>query len=73
MRIRNEYGDVWLEVEKITGYPLFATLPMADWVASVTKELTHSGRDKMADIFQTTFSNVFLLNENVWISTKISL
>ena len=34
--------------------------------------LTHWGRDKMAAIFQTTFSNA-ILNENVWISIKISL
>ena len=32
---------------------------------------THWGRDKLADIFQTTFSNA--LNENVWIPIKISL
>ena len=35
--------------------------------------LTHSGRDKMAVIFQTTFSNALFLNENEWISIKISL
>ena len=35
--------------------------------------LTHWGRDNMAAISQTTFSNVILLNENVWISIKISL
>ena len=27
----------------------------------------------MADIFQMTFSNVFFLNENIWISNTISL
>ena len=31
-------------------------------------QLTHWGRDKMADIFQSIF-----LNENVWILIKISL
>ena len=31
--------------------------------------LTHWGRDKMAAVFQTTF----FLNENVWVSIKISL
>ena len=35
--------------------------------------LTHWDRDKMAAIFQTTFSNAFFLNENVWISLKLSL
>ena len=35
--------------------------------------LTHWGRDKMAAIFQTTFSNGFSGNENVWISINISL
>ena len=35
-------------------------------------ELTHWGRGKMAAIFQTTISDVFL-NENVWILIKISL
>ena len=35
--------------------------------------LTHWGRDKMATIFQKTFSNGFLLNQNVWISINISL
>ena len=35
--------------------------------------LTYWGRDKMAAIFQTTFSNAFLWNENVWIAIKISL
>ena len=35
--------------------------------------LTNSGRDKMAAIFQTTFSNAFFLYENVWISNTISL
>ena len=38
-----------------------------------TTILTHWGRDKMADILQTTFSNAFFLNENVWILPKISL
>ena len=36
-------------------------------------QLTHWGRDKMTAIFQTTFSNCIFLNENVWISIKISL
>ena len=35
--------------------------------------LTHWGRDNMAIISQTTFSNAFFLNENVWLSLKISL
>ena len=35
--------------------------------------LTHWGRDKMAAIFQTTFSNGYSGNENVWISINISL
>ena len=34
--------------------------------------LTHWGRDNMAAISQTTLSNAFL-NENLWISIKISL
>ena len=34
--------------------------------------LTHWSRDKMAAIFQTTFSNAFF-SANVWISIKISL
>ena len=34
---------------------------------------THWGRGEMNDILQTTLSNVFFLNENVWISIKISL
>ena len=33
--------------------------------------LTHWGRDKMAVIFGTTFSNAFSFNENVWFSIKI--
>ena len=38
------------------------------------RSLIHWGRDKMADIFQTTFSNVFsLMKINVWIATKMSL
>ena len=36
--------------------------------------LTHWGQDKMADIFLTTFIfKCIFLNENVWISLKISL
>ena len=35
--------------------------------------LTHWGRDKMAAIFQTKFSNAFSSTKNVWISIKISL
>ena len=35
--------------------------------------LTHWGRDKMDTTSQTTFSRAFSLNENVWISIKISL
>ena len=35
--------------------------------------LTHWGRDKMDGIFQTTFSNVFFMNENASISINISL
>ena len=35
--------------------------------------LTYWGRDKMAAVFQTTFSNAFFFNENVQISIKISL
>ena len=34
---------------------------------------THWGWDKMATIFQTTFSNAFFFNENAWILIKISL
>ena len=30
-------------------------------------------RDKMADIFQTTYLKSIFLNENVWILIKISL
>ena len=35
--------------------------------------LTHWGRDKIAAISQATFLNVLFVNENVWISLKISL
>ena len=35
--------------------------------------LTHSSRDKMTDISQTTFPKRIFFNENVWISIKISL
>ena len=35
--------------------------------------LTHSGRDKMAALFHTTFSKCIFLNENVWILIRISL
>ena len=35
--------------------------------------LAQWGQDKMADFSQTTFSNEFFLNENTWISHKISL
>ena len=35
-----------------------------------TSSLTHWGRDKMADISQTKFSNVFFFNVHVWISIK---
>ena len=35
--------------------------------------LTHWGRDHMAAIFQTTFSNAFPWMKNVWISIKSSL
>ena len=35
--------------------------------------LTHWGRDNIAAISQTTLSNGFSLNKNVWISIKISL
>ena len=35
--------------------------------------LIHWGRNKMAAISQTTFSNAFFLNENIWISIKSSL
>ena len=35
--------------------------------------LTYWGRDKMAAIFQTTFSKLFFMNENSWISIKMSL
>ena len=40
---------------------------------SARDALTRWGRDKIAAIFQTTFSNGFFLNENVWISINISL
>ena len=36
-------------------------------------QLTHWGRDKITAISQMTFLNAFFLNENVWISLKISL
>ena len=35
--------------------------------------VTHWRRDKMAAIFQTTFSNTFSRMKNVWISIRISL
>ena len=34
--------------------------------------LTHWGRDNLATIFQTTFFKCIFLNENAWISLKIS-
>ena len=37
------------------------------------KSLTHWARDKMATISQTTFSNAFFFNENIWILINISL
>ena len=36
-------------------------------------KLTHWGWDKMAAILQTIYLNAFFLNENIWISIKISL
>ena len=36
-------------------------------------ELTHWGREKMTAIFQMPFSKGIFLNENVWVSIKISL
>ena len=52
--------------------------PRLHWghsVSSVTFQarLTHWGRDKMADIFQTTFSHAFSWMKNVWIFIKISM
>ena len=45
-----------------------------DWCCQTTSHfLTHWGRDKMAANILTTFSNVNFLNENIWISIKISL
>ena len=38
-----------------------------------TEWLTHWGWDKMANIFKTSFSKCIFLNENIWISLKISL
>ena len=35
--------------------------------------LTHWAGDKIAAIFQTTFSKTFFLNKNVWISIEMSL
>ena len=41
---------------------------------SISHLLTHWGRDKIAAISETTFSDAacIFLNENVWISIKIS-
>ena len=39
----------------------------------IAQELTHWGRDNMAAISQTTFSNAFSWMKNAWISLKISL
>ena len=38
-----------------------------------TRKVDSWGRDKMADIFQTTFFKCIFLNENIWISNTISL
>ena len=43
------------------------------WIHEYVYQLTHWGWDKMAANFQTTLSNAFFFNENVWISLKISL
>ena len=40
---------------------------------SVDMSLTYWGRDKMADILQTKFSNNIFFNENVWIPIDISM
>ena len=42
-------------------------------VLNMHTTLTHWGQEKMAAIFQTIFSKLILLNENVWIFIKISL
>ena len=38
-------------------------IAMLHWNNTITKALTHWGRDKMAAIFQTTFSNAFSLTK----------
>ena len=44
------------------------------WHFSLLNQVTHCGRDKMVPIFQMLFSNAFSwINENLWISIKISL
>ena len=42
-------------------------------VHTTQTRLIHWGRDEMDNISQTTFSNIFIFNGNVWISIKISL
>ena len=51
----------------------FAKLKIYVCLSAPSDVLTYWGHDKMASIFQTTFSNAFYMNENVWVSIKISL
>ena len=48
-----------------------STETISSWVAVTS--LTHWGRDNIAAILQTTFSNAFSWIKNAWISPKISL
>ena len=47
--------------------------PVNDQELTDNNELTHWGRDKMADIFADNLFKCIFLNENVWNSIKISL
>ena len=65
------FSEILSEIDSFS----FKQMPSGKWrpYCLGLNVLTHWGRDKMAAIFQTTFSNGFSGNENVWISINISL
>ena len=60
------------QVQMFSSEKMFPMESSTWWRPSWNKSSAHWGRDKMAAKSQTTFSNAFL-NENIWISIKISM
>ena len=75
----DEYNHTWWlnslasRLYSTAHYGFFIAVFFSIYRSHTARPLTHWGRDQMAAIFLTTYSNGFFVNDNAWISINISL